>query len=117
MNRERIEYQKVREEIAAKYMKEVCSVDGGVCDDMCPDICDDHSDTEGCLRAPKYADLILSITGVAILANDQSLPSNPNQEPLEEECGISASISRGYFNNYAQAQQDMIDAGFGKVVK
>ena len=88
MNKDSKEYSRVREEIASYIFRHF----GG------RGICPQHTNVY------RLVDSILSIEGLAILADDQSLPGNR----------FGAYHEHSWV--YAEAQRDMERAGFKKII-
>ena len=90
MNKDSKEYQRVRREMDNKLV-EIVSWNW-------------HDNPDQCLT--DALDEILSIRGLAILADDQVFPINPHKSNY---CWSSRKT-------YNKAQEDMSDAGFKKVI-
>jgi hypothetical protein len=92
------EVERLREEAIFR----CCSEINGV-----PSTCEKKLCSECGFRIPgveQAVDAILSLEGIAVLDDDQSLPSVRN------------AVNKSY-NDYMLGQEDMLDAGFRKVVK
>ena len=68
------------------------------------------------LNENEIADAILSDPSIAILADDQSLPENP-YTGCQDYYGDCVQTQEHKTKAYLRSQQDMLNAGFRKVVK
>jgi len=96
MSKDSKEYERVREEITSYIFKHF----GG------RGICPQHTNVY------RLVDSILSIEGLAILADDQTLPENPFAKIADTGDMHAQSRCSGYYC----AQIDMGTAGFKKVI-